>query len=108
MRDSGCEAGVQHHFINAGISACGKGAQWQRALVLLSEIREAKLEPDAIYSAGISACGKGEQWQRALALLTEIWEAKLKPVVISLQCWDQRVREERAVAASAGAAERDV
>ncbi|CAK0825413.1 unnamed protein product, partial [Prorocentrum cordatum] len=69
---------------NAGISACEKGEQWQRALALLSEIREAKLEPDVIfsYTAGISACEKGKQWQRALALLSEIREAKLQPNVI--------------------------
>ena len=33
---------------NAGISACQKGEQWQRALTLLSETSEAKLEPDVI------------------------------------------------------------
>ncbi|CAK0853897.1 unnamed protein product [Prorocentrum cordatum] len=61
-----------------------KGEQWQRALALLSEMWEAKLEPDVIsYNAGISACEKGEQWQRALALLSEMWEAKLEPDVIS-------------------------
>ncbi|CAK0837724.1 unnamed protein product, partial [Prorocentrum cordatum] len=75
-----------------------KGEQWQRARALLSEMWEAKLEPDVIfsYNAGISACEKGEQWQRALALLSD-----------QLQRWDQRVREGRAVAAGAGAAERD-
>ncbi|CAK0875288.1 unnamed protein product [Prorocentrum cordatum] len=58
---------------NAGISACEKGEQWQRALALLSEMREAKLDPDVIsYNVGISACEKGQQWQRALALLSEI------------------------------------
>ncbi|CAK0794992.1 unnamed protein product [Prorocentrum cordatum] len=68
---------------NAGISACEKGDQWQRALALLGEMREAKLEPDGIsYSAGISACEKGEQWQRALALLSEMWEMKMKPDII--------------------------
>ncbi|CAK0881903.1 unnamed protein product, partial [Prorocentrum cordatum] len=50
-----------------------KGGQWQRARALLSEMWEAKLEPDVIdYSAGISACEKGEQWQPALALLIEM------------------------------------
>ncbi|CAK0800945.1 unnamed protein product [Prorocentrum cordatum] len=64
---------------NAGISACEKGEQWQRALALLSEMREAKLEPDVIsYSAGISACEKGGQWQPALALLSEMQGAKLE------------------------------
>ena len=65
---------------NAGISACEKSEQWQRALALLSEMWEAKLEPGVIsHSAGISACEKGEQWQRALVLLREMWAAKLEP-----------------------------
>ncbi|CAK0899306.1 unnamed protein product, partial [Prorocentrum cordatum] len=116
---------------NAGISACEKGEEWQHTLALLSEMREAKLQPDAIsYSAGVSACAKGEQWQRALALLSEMWDAKVEPNVIQLaagagtaerdvgseagarrhqlQRWDQRVREGRAVVSGAGATERDV
>ncbi|CAK0858602.1 unnamed protein product [Prorocentrum cordatum] len=68
---------------SAGISACEKGEQWEQALALLSEMREAKVEPDVIsYSAGISACEKGDQWQRAVALLRELWAAKLEPDVI--------------------------
>eukprot|EP00959_Pyramimonas_sp_CCMP1952_P365572 7656432-Pyramimonas_sp.AAC.1 len=35
---------------NAGISACEKGAQWQPALSLLSDMRAAKLEPTVISS----------------------------------------------------------
>ena len=67
----------------AGISACSKGGQWQRALALFKEMRNSKLNPDIIScNAGISACGKGEQWQRALALLSEMWEAKLEPTAI--------------------------
>ncbi|CAK0790326.1 unnamed protein product, partial [Prorocentrum cordatum] len=68
---------------SAGISACEKGGQWQPALALLSEMREAKLEPNVIsYSAGTCACEKGGQWQRALALLSEMLEAKLEPDII--------------------------
>ncbi|CAK0837722.1 unnamed protein product [Prorocentrum cordatum] len=67
---------------NAGISACEKGEQWQRALALLSKMREAKLEPNGIpfsYNAAISACQKGKQWQRALSLLRDIRQMKLYP-----------------------------
>ena len=69
--------GPHHRFTlvsySAGISACEKGERWQRALALLSEMREASLDPDVIsYNAGISACEKGERWQRALALLCEM------------------------------------
>ncbi|CAK0906883.1 unnamed protein product [Prorocentrum cordatum] len=69
----------------AGISACRKGEQWQRALALLSEMWEVRLEPDLWIFLGftLSACGKGGQWQPALALLSETWEAKLEPDVIS-------------------------
>ncbi|CAK0836621.1 unnamed protein product, partial [Prorocentrum cordatum] len=81
QRDAGGEAGARPLVsYSAGISACEQGEQWQRALALLSEMREVKLEPNVIsYSAGISACEKGEQWQRALALLSEMREAKLEP-----------------------------
>ncbi|CAK0858309.1 unnamed protein product [Prorocentrum cordatum] len=79
QRDVGGEVGARLSA-NTGISACGKGEQWQRALALLSEMREAKLELNVFsYSGGISACGKGKQWQRALALLSEMREAKLDP-----------------------------
>ncbi|CAK0858317.1 unnamed protein product [Prorocentrum cordatum] len=100
-RRSWSNAGLSY---SAGISACEKGEQWQWALALLSEMWEVKVEPNVVsYSAGISACEKGKQWQLALALLSEMREAKLD----QLQRWDQRVREWRAVAAGAGAAERD-
>ena len=68
----------------AGISACSKGGQWQRALALFKEMRNSKLNPDIIScNAGISACEKGEKWQRAMALLCEMREAQLEPNVIS-------------------------
>ena len=65
---------------SAGISACEKGEQWQRALALLSEMREAKLEPNVItYSSWISACENGGQWQRALWLLGVMRDVKVVP-----------------------------
>ncbi|CAK0873398.1 unnamed protein product [Prorocentrum cordatum] len=83
-RDAGGESAAQRHLYSAGISACEKGGQWQRASLLLGEMWEVKLQPNVIfsYSAGISACEKGEQWQPALALLSEMWEVKLEPNVI--------------------------
>ncbi|CAK0873284.1 unnamed protein product [Prorocentrum cordatum] len=79
-RDVGGGPGAQLSY-SAGISACEKGEQWQRALALLREMSEAKLQPDVIsYNAGISACGdNGGQWQRALALLSEMHKANLEP-----------------------------
>ena len=57
-----------------------KGEQWQRALAPLSEMLEAKLEPDVIsFNAGICACERGKQWQRVLALISEMWRTKLDP-----------------------------
>ncbi|CAK0820756.1 unnamed protein product [Prorocentrum cordatum] len=96
-------------IFNAGIIACEKGEQWQWSLALLSEMREASLEPNVIsYNAGISACGQGEQWHRAVALLRDMWEAKLEPTQIQLQRWDQRVRERQTVVPGLAAAQRDV
>ncbi|CAK0875263.1 unnamed protein product [Prorocentrum cordatum] len=69
---------------NAGISACEKGRQWQRALSLLSDMWEAKLVPNAISrSAGILSCDRGGEEQRAIWLLTETWDAKLESSVAS-------------------------
>ncbi|CAK0788104.1 unnamed protein product [Prorocentrum cordatum] len=94
MREAKLEPNVIFSY-SAGISACEKGEQWQRALALLSEIRKAKLGPVVIslsYNAGISACEKCEQWQRALALLSEMREAKLAPNVISTARGSARAR----------------
>ncbi|CAK0863571.1 unnamed protein product [Prorocentrum cordatum] len=71
-------------YYGAGVSACDRGNQWQRALVLLSEMREAGLEADGITcSAGISACANGEQWQPALVLLSAMQDAKMEPDTIN-------------------------
>ncbi|CAK0873091.1 unnamed protein product [Prorocentrum cordatum] len=85
QRDAGGE-GVPQLSYCAGLSACEKGKQWQRALALLSEMRDARVEPVVMsYSAGIRSCGKGEQWERALSLLSEMWEAKFELDDVSCQ-----------------------
>ncbi|CAK0853785.1 unnamed protein product, partial [Prorocentrum cordatum] len=83
-RDAGGEAGARRHHYSAGISACEKGVQWQRALSLLRDMREAKLMPNLIIqSAGVLACDRGGQGQQATWLLRETWDAKLESNVAS-------------------------
>ena len=51
---------------SAMVSACEKARdwpEWERALVLMSEMVERGIEPDVFnYSATISACEKSAQW----------------------------------------------
>ncbi|CAK0852609.1 unnamed protein product, partial [Prorocentrum cordatum] len=78
VRDVGGKAAAQLISYSVGISACEKGEQWQRALALLSEMKEVKLEPnDFSYSAGVTACEKGGQWQQALSILRTVRLRKL-------------------------------
>ncbi|CAK0868078.1 unnamed protein product [Prorocentrum cordatum] len=65
-RDAGGEAGALYTTISysAGISACGKGEQWQRALALLSEMREAKLQPNSATMLGLARAGKANSGSR--------------------------------------------
>ena len=61
------------HCFSAAISACGKCGQWEKALQLLDEMQQRRLEPDVIsFSAAISACEKVGQWEKALQLLDEM------------------------------------
>eukprot|EP00973_Karenia_brevis_P074996 10421092-Karenia_brevis.AAC.1 len=53
---------------NADISACEKGGQRQREMILLHEMQNRGLSLDAITSdTAISACEKGAQWQHVAA-----------------------------------------
>eukprot|EP00435_Cladocopium_sp_Y103_P027638 s3428_g6.t2 len=64
---------------SAAISACEKGSQWQRALMLLGEMDKKQVPANLItYSAAISACGRGEEWQQALQLLAQLTELELR------------------------------
>ena len=56
---------------NAGISACEKGGEWQRAFFLLAHMPSGRVIPTEIsLSAGISACSTARQWCIALSLLS--------------------------------------
>ena len=55
------------------ISAFGRSKDWQRALGLLDEMRDAGVAPTEFsWSAAINACGKNGEWQRAIGLLDEM------------------------------------
>eukprot|EP00397_Hematodinium_sp_SG-2012_P002879 GEMP01002887.1.p1 GENE.GEMP01002887.1~~GEMP01002887.1.p1 ORF type:complete len:391 (+),score=117.99 GEMP01002887.1:2738-3910(+) len=64
---------------NAAITACEP--VWQRARLLLDEVRRARITPDVIsFSASISALAYGQQSARALALLTTVERGQLCPL----------------------------
>ena len=67
---------------NALISACEKGAQWERAVEVFEEMKVARVQPDVmLYSALMSACEKGAQWERAMAVFEEMKAARVQPTV---------------------------
>ena len=52
---------------NAAMTACAKGAEWERALALLGELRPRGLEPSVVsYNAVVFAFVKSAQWRRAI------------------------------------------
>ena len=69
---------------SAAISACEKGAQWERALTLFQAMPKAKIPSDVIScNAAISACEKGGQWEQALTLFHAMPKEKILSDVIS-------------------------
>ncbi|CAK0900658.1 unnamed protein product [Prorocentrum cordatum] len=95
---------------NAGISACEKCEQWQRALLQLVEMCEATVEPSA-------SPGQLQRWdqrvceRRAVAAGCVVVQRHVRGKAGAhrhqLQRWDQRVREGRAMAAGLCSAQRD-
>ena len=54
----------------AVMDCCGKAGQWEVALSLLQEMKDAGPVPDRMtYNTAMDACAKGGQWQRALEIL---------------------------------------
>ena len=64
---------------SAAISACEKGAQWERAVSLLNDPSSDVIR----FNAAIWACEKGAQWQRAVSLFNDLGKAHMSPDVIS-------------------------
>ncbi|CAE8605103.1 unnamed protein product, partial [Polarella glacialis] len=75
------------------VSACGATSNWERALALSAEAREAGLlRPSTaaeaasglcVYNAAISACEKARLWDLALCLLAELRDEGLSPGVVT-------------------------
>ena len=67
-----------------GLSACPSGEKRGQATSLLSQMPEAKAQPDIVnYSAGIGARTKREQWQLARSLLNPRPTTKIEQTVTS-------------------------
>lgn len=65
--------------LNATISACERGRQWETALLLMASMPGRAIHADTVtYNAAIAACGKGERWDLALELLACMWQARSK------------------------------
>ena len=59
----------QNITYNAAISACEKGAEWEKALQLFEIMVRSQVTLDTItYNAAISACEKVGRWESALHL----------------------------------------
>jgi pentatricopeptide repeat protein len=92
------------------ISACEKGAQWERAREVFEEMKAAGMKPDVIsYNAMISACEKGAQWERAREVFEEMKAAGVKPdrptynplLTVLWQCGQRRTAMDLYLQASA-------
>eukprot|EP00435_Cladocopium_sp_Y103_P074981 s151_g52.t2 len=54
----------------SAISACAKGAQWPRSLILMEQLRRQYLQPNSVVlSACMDACASGREWIHALRLM---------------------------------------
>eukprot|EP00439_Symbiodinium_sp_Y106_P069478 s1449_g11.t4 len=71
--------------LNAAISACGRGEQWQQALILFSGAEHQQLAVDVVTcGAAVSACEKAGQWVQALQLLSSAHAGRLRINVVAL------------------------
>ncbi|OLP87385.1 Pentatricopeptide repeat-containing protein, chloroplastic [Symbiodinium microadriaticum] len=69
---------------NKAISACRRCRDWQRALVLVTQIKALRLQADVVtYNSSISASEAVGRWQTALQFFHEMDRAALQPDVIT-------------------------
>merc|ERR1712110_997032 len=70
--------------MGAAITACEKSGEWVRALQLLTEAWDRRLQPNVItYNAAISACAKCAQWTNGIELLQQLWRCGIKANIIT-------------------------
>ena len=56
--------------VSAAINACGKGYNWEKALMLLELIWSNSFEANYVgLSSAVAACAEGKQWNKALMLV---------------------------------------
>ncbi|CAK0881303.1 unnamed protein product [Prorocentrum cordatum] len=91
---------------SAGISACAKGVQWQRALALLSGMWEATLETDVILQRWDQRVREGRPVAASIGAAPRDGGEEAEAQRHQLRRRPPRVRERRAVAAGTGAAPR--
>ncbi|CAE7225586.1 Rf1 [Symbiodinium microadriaticum] len=66
------------------ITACERGGQWQRALLLFHQMKVEGVEANVVtYNTAMTACERGSHWPGSLELFEEMEEHKLLPTVVS-------------------------
>ncbi|CAE7745005.1 unnamed protein product, partial [Symbiodinium pilosum] len=75
--------------INSGISACARGALWDRALHLLEQHflqpTRSTLQPTLVsFNSALSACASCQRWREVLGILRSLRRRGLLPDAISL------------------------
>eukprot|EP00435_Cladocopium_sp_Y103_P047348 s100_g13.t2 len=89
LRTSSIDAQLQPDVVvyNSCISACGKGQQWENAMILLEELQSENVRPTQVtFNAALSACQKTGLWQLAIHLKVQMKESGLSPDMLSKNC----------------------
>uniref|UniRef100_A0A7S2FH84 Uncharacterized protein n=1 Tax=Alexandrium andersonii TaxID=327968 RepID=A0A7S2FH84_9DINO len=75
-----CGAPPKLRCYNAAIVACEGAKQWERALQLLTRMRDVRVAPDvSSYNTAMSVCRSARRWQDALGLLDGMLQDRLAP-----------------------------